>query len=223
MENFTEAVNNPNRSVEMKRIHWWVDKFICAVMPRQLVVGNRKDEAGNEVTQEMADNKDRPAHVCPFVRDSIDRDLFWIEESHLGVQDGAAIEQLLREQMNDFINYPPPYDPVTTGQGAPMPVLSKTFLTFFPRIKHHSRGRLPLMDDMHSSLKPDFMQAGLMVGQFYAGCPEPAVYTAQTPKPWTDILNSPYPAFAIRYMAWHDHLFIKPGGLGYLQYKQFFP
>jgi heptaprenyl diphosphate synthase len=198
----------------------WVEGYICGTRPKQMVVGNRLDSNGNLVTQTLFDTRDKQAHVCPFVRDSIDRDLFWIEESFLDASDPNDIEQLLRKQIQDFKDQVPPHDPLATGNPAGLPELWKTFLTFFPRIIHKSKqGAFPFMDTLHQNLKPDFVRNGLMLGQFYAGCPEPAIYNPM----WKGPLLSPYPTFAIRYMAVHDKLFISQNTPEWTIYKSFFP
>lgn len=219
MERFSVVLNDPTRTPEMEGMQKWVEKFICGTFRPQSVVGNRVDDYGLTVTQLMFDNKNRWAHVCPFIRDSLDYDQFWIKESDLDNEAPDAIEQLLREQIEEFKQCPPAFDPIAEGKGAQLPILWKTFLIFFPRFMHFSRGAVPLIDGLHSKLKPIFVQAGLMLGQFYAGCPVGAVYNPA----WPNVLTSPYPAFAIRYMAKHDKLFITTNSPEYESYEKFFP
>jgi hypothetical protein len=216
MERFSAVRAAENRTPQMASMQNWVERFICGTNPHQMAVGKREDEFGLKVTQLMFDNKNRWAHVCPFVRDSLDYDHFWIEESNLN-DDSAALERLLRGQMTDFKSCPPEYDPAPTGVAAPLPTLWKTFFTFFPRIKVQSKGPFPLFDDLHARLKSEFIRAGLMLGQFYAGCRVPAIYNLS----WR-ALNSPYPAFAIRYMAKHDRLFISAGTPEREEYRKYF-
>jgi hypothetical protein len=215
MERFSTVKNNP-RSSPTAVMQNWVERYICGVNKNQSVVGNRKDEFGTIVTQLMYDNKNRWAHVCPFVRDSLDYDMFWIEESD--VEDRHRIEELLNQQLVQFKSCPPAFDPVATGKAADLPVSLKTFLTFFPRIRLRSKGLFPMFDEIHKSLKPDFIRAGLMLGQFYAGCPVASVYNPL----WKGPLISPYPAFATRYMAKHDSLFISRGTREFEEYKKYF-
>jgi hypothetical protein len=219
MEKFSLVSKDPARTPQMATMQRWVEKFICGTSQQQGVVGNRVDDFGIEVTQLMYDNKNRWAQVCPFIRDSLDYDHFWIEESDLDERSAEAIEQLLLKQIDDFKSCHPNYDPVAEGRGATLPILWKTFLTFFPHVRHRSGGPVPLIDDLHARMKPLFVQAGLMLGQFYAGCPVGAIYNPL----WTNVLTSPYPAFAVRYMAKHDKLFIKPESPDYKYYESFFP
>lgn len=217
MERFSAVKAAENRTPQMASMQNWVERFICGTNPHQMVVGNREDGLGLKVTQLMLENKNRWAQVCPFVRDSLDYDHFWIEESSLG-GDSAALEKLLMDQIRDFKRCPPEYDPAATGVGAKLPILWKTFLTFFPRIKAQSKGSFALFDDLHARLRKEFIPAGLMLGQFYAGCEAPAIYNTS----WRALI-SPYPAFAIRYMAKHDKLFIPEGTSEHEKYRKYFP
>jgi len=214
------------RTPSLEMMQKWVEKYICGVNHRQGVVGSgerkdkfRKDDFGNPVTDLMFRNRSRWAHVCPFVRDSMDYDLFGIEESKLDDRDEGKIVELLRRQIPLFIGWEIRFDPVASGTAATLPVLWKTFLTFFPYTRNESRGSLDMMDRIHSKLKSEFVKAGLMLGQFYPGCKTEAIYNSS----WKGPLISPYPAFAIRYMAIHDHLFINPESAEFKQYLKFFP
>src|SRR5207249_843382 len=117
-------------------------------------------------------DKDRAAHVCPFVQESLDHDQYSMLESPLSDADGDAIEALLLRQMEDFVAEAPAYDPMGTGSPVPAPahVIYKTWMTIFPNVPHE-RGPLPLFDDLHAKLKPRFLARGMMIGQFYNGCP----------------------------------------------------
>jgi len=157
------------------------------------------------VTQEQFDTEDRAAHVCPFVQTSLDRDQFWIAESDLTHAQGDRVEALLLEQMEGFLVAAPAYDPPRSGKPAPEECIYKTWMTIFPNVPHQ-RGPLPLFDDIHKKLKPTFMARGMMLGQFYNGCPwEQAAIHAPELKSY--ILNSPTPAFAMRYLVSQDKIF----------------
>src|SRR5437588_187928 len=123
----------------------------------------------------MFNNCSRWAQVCPFVRDALDYDLFWIAQSPLVEQ--AGIEKLLLEQKAQFIATPPVHDPLAVGP-AKLPTLWKIFTTFFPEIKHRgkSAGPLKMFDDLHLKLRTTFRSAGLMLGQFYPNCPEEGLH-----------------------------------------------
>lgn len=63
------------------------------------------------------------------------------------------------------------------------------------------------VDDVHALLKPEFMQAMQMLGEFHA---DSTVESARVPKAFP--LRSPYPLFVVRAMHEHDHLFIDRAG-----------
>jgi hypothetical protein len=204
MEIFSVVITDPHRSKQLQQTQSWIEKWVCSVTPKQQVVNNRHDY-GRIVTQAMYDRHGRPAHVCPFVADSVDRDLYWLEESALTSK--ADIKTLLRNQILDFVAAPPAFDPTAAKRPAGLPQLWKTFMTIFPQVKHpSSSGAMPLFDSIHSELKTEFMQRGLMLGQFYPGCPQQGVYGPA----FRPLGICPWPAYAIRYMAVHDHLFYDP-------------
>ena len=111
----------------------WLGAFICDVRPGQQVVSNRDLHDGTgPVTDAAYQARERVAHVCPFVRDSIDQGLFWIEESRLN--DVAAMERHLLDQIPDFKAAPPPFTPDPAANPpavATSRILLKTFLTVF--------------------------------------------------------------------------------------------
>ncbi len=117
-------LGNPAISQPVRVTFNWVEKFLCACIRDQHVVGNRKDLAGKPVTQQMFDAHERPAHGCPFVRDSLDQDLLWFDECTLDDQRPNQIEGFLRQQLADFLANQPTYYPIQAGSG-PAPGLAK--------------------------------------------------------------------------------------------------
>jgi hypothetical protein len=198
---FRDIEANPDGYSEpLQDLAGWVRKFICRCNARQGVVGRRVDPHG-VVGQAEFDAKSRRAHVCPFVADSIDRDLFWMAESDLGLNQTAQIEALLRDQIATFMAAVPAYDPYAAGAPASGDTMLKTFFTALPRLKH-AEGSSEAIEGIFQTLKPEFMGAGLMLGQFYHGCPQPGAHNPKFQPLWT-----PWPAFAVRYMVKEDHLF----------------
>ena len=185
---------------------------------RQTVVGNREFHPGQKVTQAMADADDRRAHVCPFVLSSIEAHQFFIEQSPLGDASEADIERKLVSQIPDFKNQPPPYDPVPSNQPAPQTHLLKTFLTFFPNVTATRSAGCDLVLRLHARLKAGFMHHGMMIGEFFPYYRSGSIYAGNG----YNASTAPYPAFAIRYMAWHDHLFTQDPAYQPL-YKAYFP
>jgi len=152
----------------------------------------------------MYHSGDKLAHVCPFVRDSLDRDLLWLEWQP-DLTDSVEIEELLWKQADNFVAQTPAWDPQALGRPAAMPELFKAYFTIFTGILHFSRGQpLPLFDQIHVKLKPQMIARGLMLGQFYTGCPTPGIHGGTEFHP----LYSPYPSFALRYLDAHDFDFL---------------
>jgi hypothetical protein len=196
----------------------WLEKTICGTQPKQSVVGNRPLVEGGTVTQEMFDRQERAAHVCPFVRNSLDANLFWFEESPLGRGDQKLIEQRLSAMVDEFQNMDPAHHPQPDKVPAIEPSVLKAFLLIFPNLHVRGGGGVSdkFMDDVHAAIKPAFVANGLMLGQFYPSCPFEGIYNQS----WL-ALTSPIPAFAARYMVRHDRPFI-PNEL-MSTYEKFFP
>lgn len=221
MQEYKIVAGDPKRSIEMEAVQTHIERFICAVMPRQKVVGNRiNHQTGRLVTQAEANAKAQAAHVCPFVQESINRGDYWIEESGLTNNDRPQIEDLLRQRALEFIAQAPVYDPRIKVQPAGPQYVYKTYMTIFPNVVH-PKGQLQLFEDIHKTVKPELAEMGLMLGQFYYGCPQDAIYD----NTWKNVvLSLPYPAFAIRYMVVHDQKFNgTPPARTAVAYLKYFP
>lgn len=169
---------------------------------------------GRLVTRAMFNAKDREAEVCPFVRDSLDRDLFWLEESCETSEIG--IEMLLRNQIDQFVSTPPAHDPETNLQPAGEPELWKTFVTIFPDVLP----AIPLgqfVNAIHARGKPHFVRKGLMLGEFFMGNLQEGIHSKHF-RPNA----APLSLFIIRYMIRSDRMFNqKPEHLA--EYNRYFP
>ena len=220
MDRFSIVKKQLNRTPQMISMQNWVENYVCGTQKDQNVVGNRQDDLGLFVTQLMFDNKNRWAHVCPYVRDSLDYDHVWLEESDLNGQTPDDIEKLLLYHIQEFKSTYPPYDPTLNGQPASLPVIWKTFIIFFPSIIRKPRnGRFPLIDNIYKKLISTFVQEGLMFGGFYPVCPITGLYNTQ----WNNPFVCPFPAFAIRYLVQQDHLFLNQNSPEWYFYKSYFP
>ena len=198
------------------QVQRWIERFICGTSAMQGVVGNRHHPDGGTVTKEQFDRGDKAAHVCPFVRDAIDQGMFYIEESEQ--TNPLEIRKLLLARTNDFKNVEPAFDPIAAGRAATMPIGLKTLVIFFPKYAPGKAGPDPAIDRIFQWMIIPFIRQGLMLGQFYRGCAEPAAHNTT----WKKVLTAPYLAFAFRYMQPHDRLFVKPGTPGYPIYQKFF-
>ena len=219
MEKYTTAIR---LAQESPRPHWahmhgWIERFICSTSPLQNVVGKRDLPDGGKVTQAQFDAGDRVAHVCPFLVDAIERDLFYVEESPL--TDLLQIRKLLVARMGDFKRAEPAYDPIVAGRLASMPIGLKALLIFFPNYQPPAAGPDTGVDQIFKWMIVPFFRQGLILGQFYKGCAEPAVHNAA----WKKILTAPYLAWVVRYLQPHDSAFIMPGTPGYPIYQKLLP
>ncbi len=216
MEEFLAAEGRA-QSTELRVMIKWVRVALCTYRAAQQVVGHRAYAPGKLVTSAMAANpRDKRAHGCPFVLDSIDARLFFIEQSSLGDSDEAAIETLIGSQIDDFKNRTPAYDPLKTRQPSPNSSLLKTYLTVFPNIDAHNQ--CPLIFRVLSKLKAEFMRNGMMLGEFFPKYKSNSLYAGNS----YHALTAPYPAFAVRYMVADDRIFATQAP--YLSlYEAYFP
>jgi hypothetical protein len=134
----------------------------------------------------------REGPVCPFTAPSLSKELFW-----LTVEDGADLSgpesaEKVKRYLEWFLELEP-----TSG---PESIL-KTILIIYPGISHELAASK--LESVQKMLKPQFVKRGIMIGQFYAGCPETGL--------WNDSfrpLESPIPLLAIRYMVPSDFPFL---------------
>jgi hypothetical protein len=149
---------------------------------------NLRNWIANYLTQPHAD-LGRAGPVCPFARASIDNDMLWF-----AVVSGASpslpdVIVELRRFRETFLALSPEDDPNS---------LLKAAFILFPNVVDCA-----LIDAVQQALKSEFVNAGLMVGQFYNGCAEPGLWNADF-RP----LQSPIPLIAIRHMVGSDFAFL---------------
>jgi hypothetical protein len=204
VEEFTAVEQSlSGRSYHMIAMVKWV-RNLCVPRKGHPVVGNRHFPPGSDVTQRMFDRKEKAAHVCPFVEDSINARLFGIEESLLGDSDISTIEALILSYIGIFKQAPPAHDPVPLHQPATLPALLKTTLTIFPNINSTKSASAVAILNLHKKLKPEFMRNGLMLGEFAPNYRSGNIYSPGHPP---NVSSAPTPSLAIRYMAQHDEIF----------------
>ncbi|WP_433696933.1 DUF6875 domain-containing protein [Nocardiopsis sp. CA-288880] len=75
-----------------------------------------------------------------------------------------------------------------------------------------------VIDKVHPELKDVAVELGLMLGQFHPACDERAARNPLFP-----VARSPYPLFAIRFMAPHDVLFLNGERRWFERYRENFP
>jgi|SRR5579863_10301734 len=131
--------------------------------------------------------------VCPFVAGSIDSNAFrMFFHNEVNGQSEEQIEGILLPYIQRFKTLPP-FDDAHK--------FNKALLVVFPNIDD---GQLAVLDVSHGRLKSQFVNAGLMIGQFHAKCKEQGIWNSRF-RPSV----SPWPLVAIRHMALHDIIFLR--------------
>ncbi|HEX6040437.1 DUF6875 domain-containing protein [Longimicrobium sp.] len=134
----------------------------------------------------------RDGPVCPYTQPSLDRTLFWLA-FHPGADPAPDRAAAAIGRYRDwFLRLPPEEGPEAQY---------KAILVLFPELPHSRAPRV--VDGVQAALKPAFVSAGLMIGQFHAGCAEPALWN-----PGFHPLRSPVPLLAIRHMVRTDAAFL---------------
>ncbi|MVU78449.1 hypothetical protein GPX89_14485 [Nocardia sp. ET3-3] len=132
----------------------------------------------------------RPGPVCPFVRHSMARQLFWA-----GLADGG--DELGIGQMNLIID-----DAFELyrrlRQENPAEARGLTLITAFPGLT-----RYDLIDEVHAARKTEVVSQGMMLGQFYPGCGVPGLWDRDFHP-----LDSPVPMLVLRSMMSTDFPFL---------------
>lgn len=134
----------------------------------------------------------REGPVCPFTQPSLNHHLFWltvIDGTTIDAEKAVSTVERLREWFFEL-------EPKSGSE-----TILKTILILFPELSHE-RAKHEL-ECLQKKLKPNFVKKGVMVGQFYEGCPESGL--------WNDAfhpLQAPIPLLAIRNMVPSDFPFL---------------
>jgi heptaprenyl diphosphate synthase len=113
-----------------------------------------------------------------------------------------SIRELLNCYIPIFIEQPPTDEPTR---------VYKKLLVVFPNIPEN---RTTVLDRVHAQVKTEFVQSGLMIGQFHKHCPEPSARN-----PFFLVSVAPIPVVAIRHMAVHDILFLGENETWFREYR----
>ncbi len=134
----------------------------------------------------------REGPVCPFTPGSLRTESFWLtvrEERELDIDRTA---QQLQPYLDWFLELEP--------RSGPESIL-KAILILYPHLSPEDAAKT--LDPVQRMLKPGFVKRGIMIGQFYAGCPESGLWNASF-----RALESPLPLLAIRHMVPSDFPFL---------------
>jgi hypothetical protein len=145
----------------------------------------------------------RKGAICPFAEPAIDNNtLDMVFHYEIGGQSLEDVISVTQKYIQIFLDRYPLDRPDAVLQ---------TLLIIFPNIPIE---RSTIIDEAHRSLKSEYVQHGLMLGQFHMTCPEPAVRNPDFP-----VMVSPLPFFAVRHMSQHDVLFLHQRADWFKQYN----
>jgi hypothetical protein len=135
----------------------------------------------------------RSGPVCPFTSRAIARGTLLITACTLNDADGRPLTEALGVLREAFLTH----DASLSEENQ----LFHSVVVVFPGLPADEAPAL--IEEAQRSLKPDYVDAGLMIGEFYPGCPAPGLHNADF-RP----LQSPVPAIAIRHMTPQDAPFM---------------
>ncbi|MGV9878649.1 DUF6875 domain-containing protein [Streptomyces sp. NPDC003006] len=136
----------------------------------------------------------RKGHVCPFVKTSLNRELFYLAVEPGVPESSAATAEALRGYRDWFLELADRH-----GGAAQY----TTILVLFPELP---RDRVvEIIENTQVLLKADYVSQGLMIGEFHDGPPAKGGLWNPEFRP----LKSPVPLLAIRHMVPTDLPFLK--------------
>jgi len=136
----------------------------------------------------------REGPVCTFVQVAMKKGLFFLTVCRDRELDRPAIERTLVRYRDRFLAIAPQEGP---------DVAFKTILILFPDLRQED---VPaLIEGTQESLKPFYVEKGLMIGEFHAGPPKKAGLWNPDFRP----LRSPVPMLVIRNMVPTDFAFLR--------------
>jgi hypothetical protein len=133
----------------------------------------------------------RKGAVCPFVPLSLEQDSIWMSEIADSNATVDSISAVIRQYRDRFLVTEPVSGPDT---------INKAFVVVFPNLGPDGAG---VVDEVQSRLKKDFVDMGLMLGEFHAANQSPGLRNAEF-RP----LRSPIPMLAMRHMVDSDLPFL---------------
>jgi hypothetical protein len=139
----------------------------------------------------------REGPVCPYVRPSLNKDLFWLASHRVATESPAEVDRVMLVYRDWFAELEPASEASS---------IYKSIVVIFPDLCAEKAPEF--IDEVHARLKPEFVKRGLMIGQFHADCPEPGVRNASF-RP----LRGPVPMLIIREMTKFDLPFVAAPGL----------
>lgn len=143
----------------------------------------------------------RPGPICPFVQAAINGRSLW-----LGIDDadGASVLRLRWSVLRHLVRFR------RKVAAEHRPALASS-LMIFPRFERRFTHRL---DELHSEIKTDAMDSGVMVSAFHPDSTRPALHN-----PDFHVLRAPVVAFAFRTMDVRDIVFLASNRRAFDRYR----
>jgi hypothetical protein len=126
----------------------------------------------------------RAGAVCPFAAKALDQHLIRLTAFPLAEPDEAAVAAGMEALRGEL-------DRLGTGGGDETLPRHRAIVAVFPRLSEQAGSAM--VARVQKALKPAFIARGLMIGQFYPGCPEPGLWN-----PDFRPLQTPVVSLAIR-------------------------
>jgi hypothetical protein len=136
----------------------------------------------------------RSGPVCPFTRPALRKDTFFLTVYHGSDLRREDVVEVVRAYRDWFLEMEP-----REGRDAPY----KTINIIFPDIS--TEDAIELIEDTQTSLKPEWVPHGVMIGEFHPGPPRKAGLWNPDFRP----LKSPVPLMSIRFMVPTDFAFLR--------------
>jgi hypothetical protein len=149
----------------------------------------------------------RAGPVCPYTRRAVARSLMLLTHCDDDGSDDAALVRALLTLRSAYLE-----------RDAELPEDDRLFhaiVITFPQVP--ARESAALIQRLHAILKPEFTGFGLMIGEFYPGCPAPGLYNPEF-RP----LQTPVAALVIRHMTVRDAPFLVGNPLFEANYERQF-
>ena len=136
----------------------------------------------------------RDGNVCPFVPVALTKGFVKIAST---LASARSVEAEMAAMLEVFREMPPakPAEEMTGDW------VYKAIIIAFPAVPLGQAGEI--IGGLQKRLKPDFIRAGFMIGEFFPGCPEPGLHNEEF-RP----LQTPVPALAIRHITKYDAPFM---------------
>ena len=149
----------------------------------------------------------RKGAVCPFVKSSMKKDLFYLSVYAKAVIDRSEITPMMREFGNFFLQAEP-----TQGPEA----IFKSLLVIFPNVSKENAPEI--IDAAQRQLIEEFAPKGIMVGEFHPATPNKVGLWNREFRP----LYCPQSMLVIRHMVPFDILFLKNNKITTEAYIKYF-